>query len=235
MTPLLRLTGVGFRTGSYLSKHQLHWTKWHKKKKMGIPDHLTCLLRNLYAGQEATVRTDMEQQTGSKSGKDYVKAVYYKESWALRNWCFWTVVLEETPESPLDCKEMEPVPYEGDQPWVFFGGNDAKAEAPVLWPPHVRHWLIGKDSDAGRDWGQEEKGTTEDEMAGWHHWLNANESEWIPGDGDGQGGLACCNSCDRKESDMTEWMNWTKLNWKVFILIFFLLSKLTNISSCSFN
>ena len=82
-----------------------------------------------------------------------------------KNWCFWTVVLEETPESPLDCKEMEPVPYEGDQPWVFFGGNDAKAEAPVLWPPHVRHWLIGKDFDAGRDWGQEEKKTTEVEMA----------------------------------------------------------------------
>ena len=88
-----------------------------------------------------------------------------EESWVQKNWCFWTVVLEGTPEIPLDCKEMEPVPYEGDQPWVFFGGNDAKAEAPVLWPPHVRHWLIGKDFDAGRDWGQEEKKTTEVEMA----------------------------------------------------------------------
>ena len=86
-----------------------------------------------------------------------------------------------------------------------------KAEAPVLWPPHVKCWLIGKDSDAGRDWGQEEKGTTEDEMAGWHHWLNGRESEWTPGVGDGQGGLACCDSWGRKESDMTEWLNWLKL------------------------
>ena len=88
------------------------------------------------------------------------------------NWCFWTVVLEKTLESPLDCKEIQPVHSEGDQPWLFFGRNDAKAETPVLWPPHAKSWLIGKDSDAGRDWGQEEKRTTEDEMAGWHHWLD---------------------------------------------------------------
>ena len=102
-------------------------------------------------------------------------------------------------------------PFEGDQPWDFFGRNDAKAETPVLWPPHVKSWLSGKDCDAGRDWEQEEKGTTEDEMAGWHHWLNGRESEWTPGVGDGQGGLACYNSWGRKESDMTEWLNWTKL------------------------
>ena len=95
----------------------------------------------------------------------------YEESWASKNWCFWSVVLEKTLESPLDCKEIQPVHSEGDQPWVFFGRNDAKAD-PVLWPPHAKSWLIGKDSDAGRDWGQEEKGTTEDEMAGWHHWLD---------------------------------------------------------------
>ena len=89
-----------------------------------------------------------------------------EESWALKNWCFWTVVLEKTLESLLDCKEIQPVHSEGDQPSDFFGKNDGKAEAPVLWPPHVKSWLIGKDSDAGRDWGQEEKGTTEDEMAG---------------------------------------------------------------------
>ena len=110
-----------------------------------------------------------------------------------KNWCFWTVVLEKTLESPLDCKEIQPVHSE-DQPWDFFGRNDAKAETPVLWPPHTKSWLIGKDSDAGRDWGQEEKGTTEEEMAGWHHWLDGRESEWTPGVGDGQGGLACCNS-----------------------------------------
>ena len=95
-------------------------------------------------------------------------------------------------------------------PWDFFGRNDAKAEAPVLWPPHAKSWLIGKDSDAGRDWGQEEKGTTEDEMAGWHHGLDGRESEWTPGVGDGQRGLACCDSWGRKESDVTERLNWTE-------------------------
>ena len=104
-------------------------------------------------------------------------------------------------------------PSKGDQSWVFFGRNDAKAEAPVLWPPHVKSWLIGRDSDTGRDWRQEEKGTTEDEMAGWHHWLNGRESEWTLGVGDGQGGLACCDSWSRKESDTTERLNWTELNW----------------------
>ena len=109
----------------------------------------------------------------------------------------------------LDCKEIQPVHSEGDQPWDFFGRNDAKAESPVLWPPHVKSWLIGGDSDAGRDWEQEEKGTTEDEMAGWHHWLNGHESEWTPGVDDGQGGLACCNSWGRKESDTTERLIWS--------------------------
>ena len=135
-----------------------------------------------------------------------------EESWALKNWSFWTVVLEKTLESPLDCKEIQPVHSKGDRPWVFFGRNDAKAETPVLWPPHVKSWRIGKDSDAGRDWGQEEKGTTEDVMAGWHHWLDGCESEWTPGVGDGQRGLACCNSWGRKESDTTEQLNWTELN-----------------------
>ena len=136
-----------------------------------------------------------------------------EEGWAPKNWCFWTVVLEKTLESPLDSKEIQPVHSEGDQPWDFFGRKDAKAETPalVLWPPHAKSWLIGKDSDAGRDWGQEEKGTTEDKMAGWHHWLNGRESEWTPGVGDGQGGLACCDSWGRKESDTTERLNWTDL------------------------
>ena len=135
-----------------------------------------------------------------------------EESWALKNWCFWTVVLEKTLESLLDCKEIQPVHSNGDQPWVFFGRNDAKAETPILWPPYVKSWLIGKDSDAARDWGQDEKGTTEDEMAGWHHRLDGHKFEWTPGDGDGQGGLACCDSWGRKESDITERLNWTELN-----------------------
>ena len=100
-----------------------------------------------------------------------------EESWVLKNWCFWTVVMEKTLESPLDCKEIQPFHSEGDQPWNFFGWNDAKAETPVLWSPHAKGWLIGKDSDAGRAWGQEKKGTTEDEIADWHHWLDGRLSE----------------------------------------------------------
>ena len=132
----------------------------------------------------------------------------YKESWVLKNWCFWTVMLEKTLESPLDCKEIQPVLSEGDQPLDYFGRNDAETETPVLWPPHAKSWLIGKDPDAGEDWRQEEKGMTEDEMVGWHHWLDGHESEWTPGVGDGQGGLACCDSWGHKESDTTEWLNW---------------------------
>ena len=98
-----------------------------------------------------------------------------EESWAPKNWWFWTVVLEETLESPLDCKDIQPVHPKGNQSWIFIGRTDVEAEIPILWPPHAKSWLIGKDSDAGRDWGQEEKGTPEDEMAGWHHWLDGHE------------------------------------------------------------
>ena len=140
----------------------------------------------------------------------------YKESWVLKNWCFWTVVLEKTLESPLDCKESHPVHPKGDQSWVFTGRTDAKTETPILWPPYVKSWLIGKDPDAGRDWGQEEKGTTEDEMAGWHHSLDGREFEWTSGDGNGQGSLACCDSWGHKASNMTEQLNWTELNWLLF-------------------
>ena len=136
-----------------------------------------------------------------------------EESWALKNWCFRTVVLEKALESPMDCKQIRPVHSKGDQSWVFFGRTDAKAEAPVLWPPHAKSWIIGKDSDTGRDWGQEEKGMTEDEMAGWYHGLDGRESEWTLGDGDGQGDLVCCNSWGCKESDTIERLNWKELNW----------------------
>ena len=134
----------------------------------------------------------------------------FEESWAPKNWCFWTVVLEKTLESPLDCKEIQPVHPKRDQSWVFFGRNDAKAETPVLWPPHAQSWLIGKDSDAGRDWGQEKKGTTEDEMAGWHYQLDGHEFEWTLVVGDGQGGLECCDLWGHKVRH-----NWvTELNWR---------------------
>ena len=134
----------------------------------------------------------------------------YKESWALKNWCFWSVVLEKTLESPVDCKEIHPVHPKGDQSWVFIGRTDVEAETPILWPPDVKSWLIWKDTDAGKDWRQEEKGMTEVEMVGCHHQLNGHESGWTPGVGDGQGGLACCDSWSCKESDMTEWLNWLK-------------------------
>ena len=134
-----------------------------------------------------------------------------EESWVPKNWCFWTVVLEKTLQSPLDCKEIQPVYSEGDQSWDFFGGNDAKAGTPVLWPPHAKCWLIGKDSDAGRNWGQEEKGMTEDEMAGWHHWLDGPESEWTQGVSAGQGGLACCMRFMGSQRVRHDWV--TELNW----------------------
>ena len=128
----------------------------------------------------------------------------YKESWALKNWCFWTVVLEKTLESPLDCKEIQPVHPRGNHSWIFFGSTEA--ETPIFWLPDVKSWLIWKDHDAGKDWGQKQKGTTEDEMVGWRHWLNGHGFGCTLAVGDAQGGLACC--C--KESDLTEPMNWTE-------------------------
>ena len=131
----------------------------------------------------------------------------YKESCASKNWCFWTVVLAKTLESPLDCKEIQPVHPKGNQSWVFIGRTDAEAETPILWPPHAKSWLIGKDPDTEKDWRQEEKGMTEDEMVGWHHWLDGHEFEQVLRVGDRQGGLACCSPRGHKVSDMTEWLN----------------------------
>ena len=133
----------------------------------------------------------------------------YKEGWALKNWCFLTVILEKTPESPLDYKEIQPIHSKGDQSWVFIGGTHAEAETPILWPPDEKRWLIGKDRDVGKDWGQEEKGMTEDEMVGWHHQVNGHGFGWTLGVGDGQGGLACCSPWGQKSQ--TQLSNWTEL------------------------
>ena len=122
----------------------------------------------------------------------------HREGWAPKNWCFSTVVLEKTLESPLDSKEIKQVHPKGNQPWIFTGRTDAEAEAPILWPPDANSWLIGKDRDAGKDWRREEKGTVEDEMVGWHHRLNGHESEQTSGDGEGLESLACCSSWDRR-------------------------------------
>ena len=135
----------------------------------------------------------------------------FKESWEPKNWCFWTVVLEKTLGSPMDCKEIQPVHPKRGQSWVFIGGTDAEAETAILWPPDVKNWLIWKDLDAGKDWQHEEKGTIEDEMVGWHHWLNEHGFSWTLGVFDGPGGLACCDSWGLKESDTTERLNWTEL------------------------
>ena len=126
------------------------------------------------------------------------------EGCVLKNWCFQTVLLEKTLESPLDCKEIIPANPKGNQPWIFIGRTDAEAEAPILCPPDAKSWFIGTDPDAGKDWGKEEKGMTEDETVGWPHRLNGHEFEQTPGDGEGQGSLLCCSSWGHKELDMTE-------------------------------
>ena len=176
------------------------------KKSYDQPRQHTEKQRHYFANKGPSI-----QSYGFSSSHVWMWELDLKESWVLKNWCFWTVLLEKTLQSLLDSKEIKPVHPKGNQFWIVIGRIDAEAETPILWPSDVKNWLIWKDPDAGRYWGQEEKGTTEDEMAGWHHWLNEHESEWTPGVGDEQGGLACCGSWGGKESDMTEQLNWTEL------------------------
>ena len=152
------------------------------------------------------------QSYGFSSTHIWMWELDYKESWAPNNWCFWTVVLERTLESHLDCKEIQPVHPKGNQFWIFIGRTDAEAETSILWPPDEKNWVIGKDLASGKDWRQEEKQMTEDEMVGWHHWLNGHEFEKALGDGDGKRSLARCCPCGHRESDTTERLNWTELN-----------------------
>ena len=147
------------------------------------------------------------QSYGFSSSHLWMWELDHKEAWMPKNWCFWTVVLEKTLESPLDYKEIKPVNPKGNQPWIFIGRTDA--EIPIPWPPDAKSQLIRKDLDAGKDWRQEEKGMTEDGVAEWHHWLNGHESEQAPGDGEGRGSLACCSPWGGKESNMTELLNTT--------------------------
>ena len=142
----------------------------------------------------------------------------HREGWVPKNWCFWTVVLEKTLESPLDSKEIKPVHPKGNQSWVFTGRTNAEAETPILWPLDGKSRLIGKIPDAGKDWGKEEKGVTEDEMLCWHHQLNGHEFEQALGVGDGQGSLTCCSPWGHKESDMTERLNNIVVSWERKVL-----------------
>ena len=146
------------------------------------------------------------QGYGFSSSHMWMWELDYKESWAPKNWCFWTVVLEKTLESPLDCKEIQPVHPKGNQSWIFNGRTDAEAETPIFWPPDAKSWLIWKDPDVGKGWRQEEKEMTEDEVVGWHHWLNGHEFEQALRDGERQRSLACCCPWSFKESDMTDWL-----------------------------
>jgi len=155
------------------------------------------------------------QGYGFSSGHVWMWELDCEESWAPRNGCFWTVVLQKTLESPLDCKEIQPVYPKGDQYWVLIGRTDFEAETPILWPPDVKSWLIWKDSDAGKDWGQEEKGSTEDEMVGWHHWLNGHGFRWTPGVGDGRG--AWCAAVHGVTKSQTLLNEWTELPITIII------------------
>ena len=138
--------------------------------------------------------------------------VRHNKGWAPKNWCFWTVVLEKTLECPLNSKVSQSVSPKGNQYWIFTGRTDAEAEAPIFWPPDMKCWLTGKNSDVGKDWRQEEKGMTEDELAGWYHQCNGHELGQTLGDGEGQGGLAYCSQWGHKKLDTTGRLNWTELN-----------------------
>ena len=156
-----------------------------------------------------TIKGPSSQSYGFSSSHVWIWELDYTKSWIVKNWCFWTMVLEKTLESLFDCKEIQQVHPKGDQYWVFIGRTDVEAETPILRPPDAKNWLLGKDPDAWKDW-KWEKGMTEDETVGWHHRLDGHEFEQALGVGDGQGGLVCCSPWGHKDSDMTEWLNWTE-------------------------
>ena len=180
-------------------------------------------LDSILKSRDITLPTKVSSQGyGFSSGHVWMWEVDYKESWVLKNWSFLTVVLEKTLESPLDCKDIQPVHSKGDQSWLFFGRTDVEAETPILWPPAAKSWLIRKNPDAGKDWRQEEKGMTEDEIVGWNHGLNGHGFEQALGVGEGQGSLACYSPWGHKELDMTEQLNHNNsMFWKQFLLTHF--------------
>ena len=149
------------------------------------------------------------QSYGFSSSHVWIWELDFKEIWLPKNWCFWTVVLEKTPESVLDCKEIQAINPKGNQAWIFIGRTDVEAETPILWPPDAKNWLIWKDPDTGKDWKQEEKGMSEDKMVEWHHRFDGHEFEQCPRV-DGQGILVCCSPWGCKELYTTEQLNWTE-------------------------
>ena len=176
-------------------------SKWIRHRYICVPHHgYTGIKKQRYHFAD---KGPYSQNNGLSSSHEWMWDLDHKEGWVLKNWCFQTVVLEKTLQSPLDCKEIKPVNPKGNQLWIFIGRTDAEVEAPILWPPDVKSWLIGKDPDAGKDFRQEEKGTAEDEMVGWHHQVNWCESEQTPGDSEGYRSLTCCSSWSCKELDTT--------------------------------
>ena len=183
------------------------FTDWAMREAHDQPRHHIKKQRHYFA-----YKGPSSHSYGFSSSHVWMWELDHKESWVLKNWCFWTVVLEKTLESPLDCKEIKPVNPKENQFWIFIGRTDAEAEAQILWPPDAKNWLTGKHPDAGKYWRQE--GTTEEEMVGWHHWLNGHEFEQTPGVGDG---LACCIHGVTKS--WTRLTNWTKLKIQTLLLL----------------
>jgi len=183
------------------------------KRRLLLGRKVICNLDTILKSRDSTLPTKvcLVKAMGFSSSHVWMWELNYKESWAPKNWCFQTVVLEKTLESPLDCKEIQPV-LERKSVLNSHWKDWCWSETPILWPPDAKNWLIRKDPDAGKDRRWEEKGMTEDEMVGWHHWLSGHEFEYTLGVGDGQGSLVCCGLWGRKESDTTEWLNWTELN-----------------------
>ena len=185
--------------------HEIKRRLFLGRKAMTNPRQHIKKQRHYFASKDPS-----SQSYGFSNSRVWIWELDYKESWAPKNWCFWTMVSEKTLESPLDCKEIKPVNPEGNQSWIFIGRTDV--EAPILWPPDVKNWLPGKDPDAGKDWRQEEKGKTEDKMVGWYHWLDGYAFEQASGVGDGQESLACCRPWGRRvRYDWAPELNWTDM------------------------